>query len=327
MNTYRLYNRQFQVIGTNAFVIESWKKITRAFETDSIQFVGEVPNIDITSAVFATVHDKYGNVLFGGLLSTPDSSNKLDKATIYLKDFITMFNTEVILDMTSYATVDALITAMFGLATETGITINLDISAITSISLDYAKDTTSINIKETVFELCKQYNLYYEANIDLVNSQLNIEFGVVGSVTLDLNLNDWDLKVTAQDFGTINKATLVSDLDAVEAVYYLCNDNIIRTAPSEAQKIYPVKNKNFIGEDKEYNAITTLAENRYQENFDINIVDTQLEDYGFNTLLTLYVNGIIYKQMPIGEIEEDSNGNKTLRIGYRPRLFTQRRSS
>jgi hypothetical protein len=327
MNTYRLYNRQFQVIGTNAFVIESWKKITRAFETDSIQFVGEVPNIDITSALFATVHDKFGNVLFGGLLSTPDSSNKTDKATIYLKDFITMFNTEIVIDMTAYATVDALITAMFGLATETGITINLDITGINAINLDYAKDTTTINIKETIFELCKQYNLYYEANIDLINNRLNISFKKVGTATLDINLSEWDLKVTAQDFGIINKATVLSEIDAVEAVYYLCNDNVIRVAPSEEQKLYPIKNKNFIGEDREYNAITILAENRYQENFDINVVDTQLQDYGFNTLLTLYVNGIIYKQLPIGEIEEDSNGTKIIRIGYRPRLFTQIRSN
>lgn len=94
---------------------------------------------------------------------------------------------------------------------------------------------------------------------------------------------------------------------------------------------YPAKNKNFISSNDDskavYDAVTSLAGNRYQENIDIdaaqyrNVID--LKDISFAYNISVYTDDGYYKNLPVGEIETNSDGKFIVRLGHRIQELTQ----
>ena len=65
----------------------------------------------------------------------------------------------------------------------------------------------------------------------------------------------------------------------------------------------------------------------YQENIDLDaqryksVID--LTNIDFSYIIKVYTNEGEYKQLPVGEIETDSNGKHIVRLGYRVQELTQ----
>ena len=126
------------------------------------------------------------------------------------------------------------------------------------------------------------------------------------------------------------------------------SNNIVKL-PSAEELVYPAKTRNFVaqevtetttGDNGEtikttsdgintavHNAVMGLANNRYQENMDLNaqqyrsIVDLTAVDFSY--IFDVYTNAGKYKSLPVGEIETDSKGTHIVRLGHRVQELTQ----
>ena len=116
--------------------------------------------------------------------------------------------------------------------------------------------------------------------------------------------------------------------------------NTIVKLPSEENLVYPTKNRNFIAEepkegftetqvinDAVYDAVMSLAQNRYQENIDLNahqyksLID--LTNINFSYIIKVYTKEGFYRDLPVGEIEKDNTGKNIVRLGQRIQEITQ----
>lgn len=97
--------------------------------------------------------------------------------------------------------------------------------------------------------------------------------------------------------------------------------------------VYPAKNRNFVAKEDEsiysavYDAVLGLAGNRYQENIDLDaeqyssVLDIRNVDFSYS--FHLYTEEGYYKELPVGEIETNSDGVHIIRLGYRIQELTQ----
>ena len=353
-----LYDRFLKSIG-ETYILESWSHIKRAIDFDDIKITGE--QIPYSSNPFlVVVNDRQGKMAFSGLASTPLMDDRSKKTSISLKDYATLFNTEVLVDWSSFTgtTVDRYIKFVFDLwldQTDVGFpSIQCDISGITGIHLDseiqLGKEKESVSVHDLIFDAINYYNLYYTTKLDIKSKTLTFSFFRSSIRNASVRLSDFDVNSIEKSFGEYNRATVYEYNHTKHSQWALAEDNTVVKLPSSKALVYPAKNRNFLSSYTEpdgtvenpqeeeqkknnalyssiYDAVMGLAENRYQENIDLNvqkyksIVDLSAVDFSYN--IAVYLEDGFYKNLPVGEIETDSKGKHIVRLGYRIQELTQ----
>lgn len=343
-----LYDRFLKSIG-ETYILESWNRTQRAIDFDEMKIVGaEIPQN--ANPFLVVVNDKQGKQIFSGLASTPSIDEKTKKTSLSLKDYLTLFNSEIIVDWDSFSgtTVASLIEFVFNTwknQIDVGLSnIICDTSAISDISLD--TELYNFTGKENVFaydliaDAINYYDLHKETILDLRNKTLTFYFKKSNLNTLSIRLSDFGVNAIEKSFGDYNRATVYSSSFVKNQEWVLTEDNNIVKLPTDKTVIYPAKNRNFIAEkpsekltetqainDATYDCVMSLASNRYQENIDLNaqqyksIIDLTSIDFSYS--IKVYTNEGEYRTLPVGEIETDSKGKHIVRLGHRIQELTQ----
>lgn len=343
-----LYDRFLKSIG-ETYILESWDKTQRATDFDEMKIVGaEIPQS--ANPFLVVINDRQGRQMFSGLASTPIIDDKIKKTSLSLKDYLTLFNSEIIVDWDSFSgtTVADLINFVFN-TWKSQIDVGLeniicDTTAITDKLLD--TELYSFTGKENVlaYELISDainyYDLYSETKLNLKEKTLTFYFKKASLNTAKIKLSDFGINTIEKSFGDYNRASVYSSTFIKNQEWALTENNKIVKLPTSENVIYPAKNRNFIAEepsedlteiqainDAVYEAVMGLAGNRYQENIELNaqqyksIID--LTNIDFSYKINVYTNEGEYKTLPVGEIETNSKGKHIVRLGHRIQELTQ----
>lgn len=339
-----MYDRFLKSIG-ETYILESWSHVKRAVDFDDIKITGE--QVPYSADPFlVVVNDRQGKLVFSGLASTPVIDEKSKKTSISLKDYATLFNTEILVDWSSFtgttlAEYFVFIYNLWKAQTDIGFdNIQFSVSDLVSILLDtqipLGQGVESVSVHTLIFDAINYYNLYYDAVLNIRNKSLTFSFYRAAVRTVSVKLKDFDINSVEKSFGEYNRA-VVYDYDySVHSRWALAMDNSIVKIPAvDKDLVYPGKLRNFIAEnnspdalyDALYDAIMGLAKNRYQENIDLNaqkyrsIIDLTTVDFSYSA--EVYLPDGFYKILPVGEIETDSNGKHIVRLGHRIQELTQ----
>jgi hypothetical protein len=308
-----------------------------------MSFVGELaPSSSVP--FFITVNDKRGLTLFSGLASTPSNDEESKKTSMVLKDFTTLFNSEVVVDWGAFngafvhefllyalrSWIDSYDIGISGIVFDMhnieGIPIDTELTPVTDIK-------ENMFLKDFIFGILSVYDLYIESSIDVMLKRLTFLFKRGSSKRISIRLSDFGLRSFEKSFGDFNRAIVYdSDLSVVQS-WALTEDNQIVRLPSEKDLVYPAKARSYIKGSEDslqstvLEAVIALSKNRFQESIDLNastfrsVIDLTAE--GFGTTVTVYTEDGIYGDIPIGEIETSSNGTHIVRLGRRVQELTQ----
>lgn len=341
---YVLYDRFLNSIG-DTYIMESWERTQRAYDFDDLKVTGEMIPAS-ADPFFVVCNDKRGNQLFSGLASTPIIDEKVKKTTIVMKDYMTLFNSDIVVNWSTFSgsTLADLFRFILNLwKTQNGSigfdNVTWDVSDIESISLDsdipLGSDKESILTYDILSEHMYYYGVWCNPVLDIYGKNLTYVFKRVGSKTIDIRLKDFGIEQVEKSFGEFNKATVYNASFVKQQSWLLTLDNSVVKEPTLKEPVYPIKNRNFIAKDDTvqeinnavYEAVMGLAENRYQENFDLDIQKHKsginLQGIDFSTSVRVYTNNGYYKTLPVGEIAEDNNSKYIIKIGYRTQELTQ----
>ena len=337
---YVLYDRSLKPIGSS-YLLESWSRVKRSYDFDSMTIEGE--QIPLSADPFlVVVNDRQGRLSFSGLASTPDSNEKTKKTKISLKDYRTLWNTDVMLSgkpkkIYLDQEIDALLSAWKSTCVTGLPSVSWDLSRITSILIkESIEGSQNIFLKDVIFGLLSIYNIYVEPVLDLYRRTLTFVFKPSGKNSVSIRLKDFNISNVEKSFGDTNRVRVYNKSLSLMQYWGLTQDNRVIKISSETEDLlYPAKIKNYIADSDEaedvnntvVEAVLELAQNRYQENIDIDIqqgksiIDLSQVDFSYS--VNTYIDGEKYKVLPVGEIETNSKGKHILRLGHRMQELTQ----
>lgn len=343
---YVAYDRNLNTIGST-YVLEKWRRTRRAYDYDDMSIEGErIP--DNAEPFFIVVNDKTGHINFSGLASTPENDDETNKTKITIKDYRTLFNSDIVVDWSDYAgtTLKSLFDMVLGeWKTQNGEigfdNIEFNTDGIADVLLDteiaLGAEKESFSVYEFISENMYYYSVFVETLLDVYAKKLTFTFKKVGTRKVTVKLADFGIGKVAKDFGEYNQATVYTANFEKHGVWILTADNEIAKMEGgkSFNRIYPVKNKNFVASSGEsddlysavYDAVMGLATNRYTESFDLDVssnpAGVYIENIGFDTSVEVYTADGYYKTLPVGEIEQDSDDTHIIRVGYRAQDLTQ----
>lgn len=342
-----LYDRNLKSIG-ETYILESWNRTQRATDFDELKIVGaEIPYS--ANPFLVVANDKQGRQMFSGLASTPAIDDKTKKTSISLKDYLTLFNSEIIIDWDAFTgtTVASYIDYVFN-AWKNQIEVGMQNIVCDTSSLNTYLDAeiSAFSGKKNVLaytlisDAINFYELFCEPKLNIAQKRLTFYFKKASVNPLSIRLSDFGVNTIEKSFGDYNRATVYSSTFVKNQEWALTENNEIVKLPTEKNIIYPAKNRNFIAEEPKddltetqsinnavYDAVMGLSENRYQENIDLNaqqyksIID--LTTINFSYKINVYTKEGFYRTLPVGEIETDSKGNHIVRLGHRIQELTQ----
>ena len=345
-----LYDRFLNSIG-ETYILESWSRTQRAMDFDDLRIVGE--QIPYSAEPFlVVVNDRQGKQVFSGLASTPEIDDKSKKTTLSLKDYTTLFNSEIIVDWSQLSDNCSLgqylhfIFTAWKSQVDIGFeSIILDTNEIEGILWDseaipLGKDTESVLLYDLVRDAMNYYDVFCLPNLDVYRKTLTFKFKESGTRHVSIRLKDFGINSFDKSFGEYNRATVYSSTYTKDTIWALTTSNGIVKLPSTENLVYPGKNRNFISKgssedvteeqalwNANYEAIMGLAANRYQEDIELNLKQyasiSGLEELTFDYVASVYTEEGFYRDLPVGEIESDSNGKHIIRLGRRVQELTQ----
>ena len=354
-----LYDENFNALLDNSsLVIErgSMKLINRAYDLNSFSCMCEAVSIDI-EPMFAIVKENTGEYKYGMLkpLMTRDIKNK---SNVIAKDLFYIFDTDVLINMPLFygTTLKSLFSFIFNAWK------NFDDSGFENVTLDLnfneqgstfqniyrPMEHKVYNVRELIGSLLAYYGLHIISEIRLATKELYFLIESSSQNIVNIRLEDFGINGFEKTDPAINTAIITSDRIGFDPKkWYLLKSGEI-TDNVELRDLFPTRTKAVHIEGKEMNtneflaaitkanfeAVTALAENRYQESIELNVarspnrlnyiyIGSQRRNLFFETSFSIYYKGQPYKVLPIGEIEEDDIGNKVIRLGYKPLDFMQ----
>lgn len=339
-----LYDRFLKSIG-EPYVLESWSRTQRAVDLDSLRIDGA--QIPFSADPFlVVVNDRQGKQMFSGLASTPVINDKTKKTSIILKDYLTLLNSDVVVDFSKLFGVSMLgeyldfVLNSWKEETDLGFeTVVWSIDSVYEEPLTHTYDSAvqSVNICDHILGLINYYNLYVVSSLDLNTKTLTYAFYPASLNSVSIRLKDFGVEVIEKSFGDYNRATIYNSRLIKMQQWALTKDNQVVQLPSTKELVYPAKNKNFIGKDPNnsvgsinsavFDAVMGLAQNRYQENVDLDaqkyksVLDLTGIDFSYK--VDVYTDDGYYKNLPVGEIVTDSKGKHIIRLGHRVQELTQ----
>jgi hypothetical protein len=287
--------------------------------------------------------------MFSGLASTPSISDKDKKTTLTLKDYLTLFNSDIYINWTRFEgkKVFEYIQFIFDCWKEqvdVGMqNILIDVSGIQELDLD--PTTVQIDGAENVLaydlilDAIIYYDLYCETKLDIENKALTFYFKKALLNSAEIKLSDFGVDTIEKSFGDFNRVNIYDYQKFGIAETWALNqkNNVVKiTASTDLDTlVYPTKSRNYFIEDvsvsshtkARYEALTDLAKNRYQENIDLDAIQYKsildLTTVDFSYKIAVYTNEGFYRDLPVGEIQTDSKGTYIVKLGYRVQELTQ----
>jgi hypothetical protein len=328
----------------------------RVYDNDSFTAEGVCAE-DINDAKIAVLNDDVGNYKYACFsdVITPDAN----KRTIKGLDFMTLWDTEILLDYTPSGSFDGRLSAIFNkiknlVFNGSDLTIN-KIPVEVTIPTDNTDTTTVYGSYQGTYQLVNAYTFlkcylkYYEYNIE---SYYDVARGVIVftfvkcTTALNVDLSDFIYELTTTSTAT-NKAVATIKFtpenegdprpSSIATIYYYrdADNNIVQSdeVGNIANRLYPVKAKWFESEylaDAQFNAVYELANARYVDNIiidnNITLDPIDFSAYPLYTKVGLYYEGQLYKTLPISEKNTtfDGNGENTkIKLGFKKILLTE----
>ena len=346
-----MYDRFLNSLG-ETYILESWSRIQRAADFDELKITGEQVPYSV-EPFFVVANDRQGKMQFSGLASTPVIDDKQKKTTISLKDYMTLFNTDVLVDWsqldTENLTLAGYLEFLFNVwldQTSVGFdNIFCDVREVSEILWDtenipLGTDTESVLLYTLIKDAMNFYELYCLPVLDVYHKSLTFRFYPCGKHIREVRLRDFGIEAVEKSFGEYNRATVYSSTWEKQSEWALTENNSIVKLPSQTSLVYPAKNRNFIADEPSedltfeqsiwnatYDAVMSLADNRYQENIDLDLqrykTVVDLTDMDFSYRASVYAEKGWYRTLPVGEIETDSKGKHIIRLGHRVQELTQ----
>lgn len=354
-----LYDKNFNSIG-ETYNLESWSRIERSHDFDEMKIVGEkIPSY--SEPFLVVVKDHKGKLKFSGLASTPSTDDKLNKTSIMLKDYTTLWNTEILIDwgqLMESESDDFILTleeyldfilACWLRQTDIGLKkVEWDTSKLYDIEWDEenlnVNDKTGIEslfLYDHISKVLSYYNIYCIPELDLYDETLTFIFYPIDtSSSISIRLQDFGVPEIEKSFGEFNRVTIYNHVYEQIQTWGITENNQVVKLPTEKNLIYPAKNKNFIAEEPSeelsenqslwnavYEAVMELSLNRYQINIDLDFQQyssiIEASTLNFSRLVSVYTEEGLYRELPVGEVETNSSGKHIVRLGYRIQELTQ----
>lgn len=337
------YGKDIKAIADNSsFVIDtkSYSLIKRGIDYDSLKCVCEKYTGDI-QPTFIVVKNDIGQYIYGALAGIPENTNE-NKTIINAADIKTMLNSDVVLDFTTYTTVDAVISYIMtqwkNQINQNSFAVDWGYKNFLNLPLtDYVpvEGKGIYNAWETIQSYLKFYNLYIYSSINLVDKKVIFTIGKAMYRNINIKLWEYGIENFGKWMASINEAQgYVKYRDIYEndewtpgTKWILTSNNQITTNTAN-RDIYPIKKKIIFKEtdksgevtritnEANAEAINVLAEAMYNENIDINAPQFNA-DLDANFSVYVRKGEPLYKSLPCGELHYDSNGLKKVQIGYR----------
>ena len=331
------YDKNFKGLQDNASLVvakDSYSLVKRPVEMNTISCVCEAFTEDI-QPTFLVIQDNKGGYIYGCLAGIP-LLNEKNQTEINGTDLKSMLSSDVILDVTSYITVNDYINYVFNQWKEqvnqdsfnVELIYNENVGTITMTDLKPSTTEKDVyNAYDEIAKYLKFYNLYIDSKIDLINKKVIFTIGV----TMWKNKN---LNIRLSDYGIKNYGKWVADINECQGYYnnngtwtdgykwILTSNNKITTTES-LRDIYPIKRKVIINTESLNKAneesLTELLNSLYNENIELNADDILTDNASFETKFSIYLKKGqgIYKELPCGELHYNANGLTKVQIGYR----------
>ena len=340
------YDRNFEAISDNSSLnIESFKLIRRAYDLNEFSGTCEPISLNI-EPMFATMKQNDGTHYYD-LLRPIITKDKQNKGSIVARDLFGVFNTECVIDFSRFAgsTLREYLQFIFKSWQEWDksgfekVTLNLD-QITTNEELFRPTEKAVYNIKDLLSKALSFYNLYIDSYINMRTKTLEFTMKPNNANTVNIRLEDFGIEDFAKYEPAVNTAIVFAERNngIIRHDWFLLRSGEI-TTNSFLRDIYPTSSKIFDvdGEEKtdeefsqlinesDFEAVTELAENRYQESIPIESSrdPDRLNNIYFDTNFRIYYQNKEYRTLPLGEIEENGTINKILRIGFKPIDFIQ----
>lgn len=335
------YDKNFTALQENASLnVGKWSLTRRAVDFDDFTATSE-PFLEDINPTFVVLKDDYGRYKYGAFAGIPELDVK-NQTNLQASDLKTIFNNDLLINLGTTANVkdyfDTIISAFNLQVIQGSFTVEMDTSDIGSISFDNLVPSDELKVY-SVWEECfvpylKYYSLTITSYLDVKNKKIVFYVKRVGQSRVPLRLWEYGIRNYGKYIASINECQgAVVYLGNVTYGYrwILKSDNSITTNTS-LRDLYPIKRKVIFRETEDsteiqgllqesnVEALKTIVEARYQESIEINASgDVRLESVDFSTIFVVYSErGVLYKEIPLGEISEGSTGNKKLKIGYKP---------
>ena len=337
------YNKDFIALQNNSSLnVEntSWKIIKRAVDFDDFSLTSQAFVEDV-NPTFVVMADNFGRYVYGAFAGVPQIT-KDNKMKLDASDLKTIFNNEILLTLGTYTTLKQFIQHVFNefkiQNIQQSFNIELDLTDIENVFLDDVFiPETKLKVynfwKDILVPYMKYYDCYMNSILDIKNKKIKFSIKRTNKHYLPLHLWEYDLKNYGKWVASVNEAQAVVSLNGsltYDAKYILTSNNAITTDENN-RDLYPIK-KNIILKETDdstkvnellfegrVEALKTLINNRYNESIKINANNIQsYEKADFDTSFNIYVEkGVLYKTLPLGEIQIDNKENKILKIGYK----------
>lgn len=343
---YVLYNREFKSIG-DSLILENWSRTQRSYDYDDLSIRGEMIPYD-ADPFFVVVNDRQGRQIFSGLSSVPTTREKEQKTSLSLKDYKTLWNTEIVVDWSVFSSFTNLgqyiskILELWLAQTDVGFSgISWDTEEIKNLALPEGLESPqdSTPSVESVYDLidgaCLLTDIWCDPYLDIKNKRLLYRFRKPPTNSVNIRLADLGVSDLEKSFGDINRAVVYSNDYTLLESWSLTTNNAVSRLPSVASLVYPAKQKVFIAADSTeqakqdaiYSAVTELAGSRYQErvSIDVNahssVIDLSQVDLSY--VVHVYSSQGFYRTLPVGEIQTDSSGKRVIVLGKQYQELTQ----
>lgn len=330
------YDKNFKGLQNNASLTvdrDSYSLIKRPVEINSLSCKCEAFTEDI-QPTFLIIKDDKGGYLYGSLAGIP-TLNENNITEITGTDLKTMLSSEVVLQPSTYSSVNAYLQYIFDAwktqVNQDSIPCELVFKAYENYDFtipmgDYkpSTDKAVYNVWEEIQSYLKYYGLYLDTHIDLLNKKVQFIIGKTMYNTVNIKLWEYGIKNYGKWVASVNETQgyyINKDTGVWQAgtKWILTSKNQITVTPAN-RDIYPIKKRIYTSEESllEANklALEDLLNYLFNENIDISINDFVPD---FESKFAVYVKRgqAKYKDLPCGELQYDASGLIKCQIGYR----------
>ncbi len=333
------YDKNFKALQNNATLnVGDFDLRKRAVDFDEFRFKSE-PFVEDINPTFVIMSDDFGRYKYGAFAGIPQL-NKDNQTECEASDLKTLFNNDVLLEFGNYSYLDEMLSYAFTQFNQQvlqgSFSIEVDMTDLSIVALDLLKPDTKLevyNFWDLLVKYMKYYDLYMTSSIDLVNKKLVYNLKRTNLKTLSLRLWEVGLQNYGKWISSVNEAQCVVNVNGTlnyGTKFLLLSDNAI-TDNVNLRDLYPIKRNVILKETEDdtkkvelivegnIEAIEKLVEARYNESIEIDTHNMQsYENADFGTQFNVYVKkNVLYKTLPLGEIYENQNNERKIKIGYK----------
>ena len=348
MSFITFYDKDFGALQNNSSLeVGIWTLRRKANDFDDFNVESEafIENINPT---FVIMKDERGRYKYGAFAGIPQLTNE-NKTNVQASDLKTIFNNNVLLQFGTYFKLKNMFAYMFTEFDKQVIqgyfNVFFDLSDIADIEMDILVPDTSMKVynlwDDILQKYMKYYNLFMDSKIDLSNKSIVYRIARTNKTKKGLGLWKINIKNYGKWIASVNEAYAVVNNNGkltYSPTYILNSQNEIGTTDKITRDLFPIKNNIVLKETDDSTEIqtlleegieeclTTLIDARYNEDIEFNTVylngnnleETDYKNDYFDTTYAVYIKaGEFYKNLPIGELYENQNGEKKIKLGYK----------